>query len=979
MSSLYNHSTGKWVEVADSDVDGLVQSGNYTFAEGTKIPVVSPDGKLGTIPGENATKAFKAGFRWATPQDKQFDLENKNEAIKRKAYGDMAGTAFAAGALKGATLGLSDVVLRGAEEIGILSEGFSEARREIGERSPIAEGIGTGVGVLGTMGVGGPLSVGAQGTKLFKAGEKVAAQALAKGTQEGVKRGLASRIIEKTVPIATGSAVEGAFYGLGEGISEAALGNPDEIVNNLVSNVTFGGLTGGAFGGLIGAGSMAKPALLKVADGVSNVFDKAVAGTARTATKLAGKAALNAQGEVRLAQELGDLIDTPVGQAARQMAREGKWDEVKGLVKEAGVVEKEMIKESKDLARGLNTYLSKVPEADAVLAKEVVAQNGGNLYKAVGQLYNQYKTASRQYVDQVKTLTGPRLYGDIDTAVYKAADALEKIGTKEAKSKADELYNMVGARSGAVKTEGDEVMYLRALKSLTNDKLDSIGEGAYDIGKRLVNDLDGRLKNHPNQFVAESQAVGDSIYSAMSAVRNVLGKQKPNQRAITRLIADPEYLDTLSPALTRLSEFSPELKSFAAAAKGSSERIKALTQFKQKLAYMRGESVDGKLSTDDIEQLLIDIGADSPKIARVEKLKEIQETLAGIEKYSPIDRAIRVLKATGQDASKLESVLPYQKQFDTLDRLQSLVPDGNFLGDVVSRGVRGAIGGALGGPTGAALGVMMGGGTSVRRMMNTLTEIERLSNKGAKLLNRSMKATVEGLTSERLRKVGVVTMANRKSEREEKSSARKNFKPLSKSLAEYSSNPQLIADNVDTAMGNLSGIPGIKQAMATKMAISTQYLAKHIPKDPMAGRYLNANRSNWEPSDSELYRFNRRVAVVHDPKVAMDKIADGSVTPEEIDALRSVYPEIFEKLKADVTQAVMEKGDKIPYDKRITIGTIFGVPTDPSLEPEMIGKLQSTFDVVDEGGRPDGATDSVKRKPKLQMNPGESETAQFQQ
>lgn len=978
MSSLYNHSTGKWVEVADSDVDGLVQSGNYTFAEGVRVPVVTPDGKLGTIPGENATKAFKAGFRWATPQDKQFDLENKNEAIKKKAYGDMAGTAFAAGALKGATLGLSDAALRGAEEVGILPEGVSEARREIGDRSPIAEGIGTGVGVLGTMGVGGPLSVGAQGTKLFKAGEQVAAQALAKGTQEGVKRGLASRIIEKTVPIATGSAVEGAFYGLGEGISEAALGNPDEIVNNLVSNVTFGGLTGGAFGGLIGAGSMAKPALLKVADGVSNVFDKAVAGTARTATKLAGKAALSAQGEARLVQDFGDLIDTEIGQRARQLAREGKWDEVKALAKEADAAANELIKESKDLTKGLNSYISRLPKAEGTILAEVVKQNGGNLVRANKQIKDMYTSASDTYLDQVKTLTGPRVFGQIDDDVFDVAQKLEKIGTSAAKAKADNLYNMVRARSSSVKTEGDEIMYLRAIKGLANDGITQLGE-AYPITRNLVRSIDDKLRvQHPREFVRESQAQGDAIYAALMNTEKLLGETLKTKFQ-KNMLANPQYLDSITTALTRLSEFSPEITEFAKAAKDSSARSVATAKFKQKLESMLMHSLDGKVSTDQIEDLLVTIGADSEKFTRLGRLKEIQAQLQGIEKLSPFDRTIRLLKASGKDASKIEELLPYQKQFDTMDRIQSLVPDGNFLGDVVSRGIRGTIGGALMGATGAAHGVMMGGGTSVRRMMNTLTEIERLSNKGAKLLNRSMKATVEGLTSERLRKVGVVTMANRKSEREEKSSARKNFKQLSKSLAEYSSNPQLIADNLDSAMGNLSGIPAIKQSMAMKMSVATQYLAKHIPKDPMAGRYLNANQSNWEPSDSELYRFNRRVAVVHDPKVAIAKIADGSVTPEEIDALRSVYPEIFEKLKADVTSAVIEKGDKIPYDKRITIGTIFGVPTDPSLEPEMIGKLQSTFDVVDEGGRPDGATDSVKRKPKLQMNPGESETAQFQQ
>lgn len=972
MSRLYDHNSGKWVDVNDSDVNDYVTSGNYSFADGTRIPVMSPDGKLGTIPGENAYDAFKSGFRWATPQDKQFDQERKLESIKEKAFGDAEGTAALAGGLSGITLGASDVALRAGEELGILPEGVTEARREIGERSPLAEGIGTGVGILSTGGLGGLGTVARTGTQAFKAGEQLAAGALSRGVAEGAKQTLASRIIQKAVPIATGSAVEGAFYGLGEGISESALGNPEDVVNNIVSNTTFGALAGGAFGGVMGLGSAAKPALHKVADITGNVFDKAVAGSARLATKLAGKAALSGQGEARLIKELGDLIDTPVGQAARQMARDGKWDEINTLVKEAGKVEKDLIKESTDLARGLNTYLKGVPEAEATIAKEVVAQNGGNLYKAANQLYDQYKAADKIYKQDLKALTGPRVFStpDIDGAVTKAADSLYNMGTAQAKAKADELYNMVSARSAAVRNEGEEVSYLRALKSLTNDGLDRLGEGSYDIARSLVKNLDDKLKNHPNPFVAENQSTGDAIYTALSAVRNVIGKNKPNQKAVSRLIADPEYLDTLSPAFTQLSEFAPEIKSFAASAKGSSQRLKSLQQFKQKLAYMRGESIDGKLTTDDLEQLLIEIGADKQKFSRIEKLKDIQEKLADIEKYSPIDRAIRVLKATGKDASKLEEVLPYQKHFETLEKLQSLAPNSDFTADMVSRGIKATIGGALGGPAGIALG-LMSGATPVRRMVSQLTEIERLSNKGAKLLERSMKSAIDGLTSETVRKAGVITMANRKSERESAKDVRNNFKNVSKTLSQYSGNPQLLADNVEAATGSLRDMPQIKQSLATKMSIATNYLLQHLPKDPMAGRYLNVEDSGWEPSDTELFQFHRRVAIVHDPKVAINKIADGSITPEEVDTLKNVYPEIFNKLKTEVVSTLVESGKKVPYDKRIAIGTIFGVPTDPSLEPEMINRLQESFVEKDEGGRPVGATDSAPRK-KLNINPMET-------
>lgn len=984
MSKLYDHKSAQWVDVPENQINDLVRSGNYTFEDGIDIPVRAPDGQLGTIPSSNAAKAFNAGFTWATATDKQLDRQDKLEAIKEKAFGQSTTTALGMGAARGLTFGGSDVLIRAGEEAGVLPQGVVDAAKETKERQPIASGIGEGGAILAGAVMSGGTSlagtVGRAGNAGYKLGADLGAKALTKAAGEGVKDTLARRIIAKAVPIATGSTVEGAFYGLGTGVSEAALGRSDAVVDNLISNAGFGAVTGGAFGSMFGLAAAGKPLLAKASDSIGNVFDKVVSGTARMATKGLAKASLSVAGESRLSGMVGDLIDTPLGQSARHLAQAGKWDEVADLMKHAGSVEKDLVKETKGLAKGLNKYVSMLPEAEATIVREIAAQNGGDMYKTTTQIYRALNDATEVYKTGLKALTGPTRFGaQIDEDVYEAAESLYQLGTKNATAKADQLLELMQARSERILTEGDEVFYARALKAATNDNLISMGEG-YNIAHSLVKKLDDSyLKGHPNPFVKESQVEGDALYTALSAVRNVIGKGQVNPKAINRMIYDPEFADWLAPLLNKLSEYGPEMTQFGKTAKGTAERMAATKAIRQKMQHMVGESLDGKLTTDNLEDILTEFGADSQKFMRLNRLKDLEEQLAGLAEMNPMDRAIRLLKATGQDSSKIADMLPYQKHFETMDKLQSMRPDGNFVGDIAGRIVKGTIGGMIGGPTGAAIGAVMSGGTSVKRMIDTLTAIEKASNKGAKLLTASMKGAVTALTSDTLRKAVIITRAQRRDEQPNFKEKRSNFKNISKNVVEAAGNPAVIADNVASAVGTLQGTPNLKQALATKMTIAAQYLSQHMPKDPLAGRYMSADDSGWEPNDAELAQFHRRLAVVQDPKVAIDRIADGSVSPEEMDALKTVHPEIFAKLRSEVITTLIEKGTKIPYSKRISIGTIFGVPTDPSLEPAAIAKLQGTFDVqIDEGGRPEGSTS----KPNLDMKPSENvalETAQLQE
>ena len=179
----------------------------------------------------------------------------KEAELERK-YGDSDLRTFGESALSAATFGASDQAIAkfGGEEA-------QQALRERRQRNALAATAGTVAGVVVPTLASGGTSLAAKGVSAGvktastagKVVEGVTAKQLAKILQETGKKKLAKDVILKSIPKTAGSAVEGAAYGVGQLISEEALGTADFNAENLVSHVGMGALIGGAAGGILGS------------------------------------------------------------------------------------------------------------------------------------------------------------------------------------------------------------------------------------------------------------------------------------------------------------------------------------------------------------------------------------------------------------------------------------------------------------------------------------------------------------------------------------------------------------------------------------------------------------------------------------------------------------------------------------------------------------------------------------------------------
>lgn len=209
------------------------------------------------------------------------DLSAAQEDIrKEQLYGDKALEAFTGQALSTATVfGATDVAARAA--------GVSPERlREVRERSPVATGLGTAIGIIvpaaATLGtsaaaqaIATPVRVaGAVGAAAEKAATKALTPLIGK---EAAKRSATQAIVAGA---ARGGA-EGAVAGAGQLVQDVALERADLSMESAIGTIGVGAALGTGLGAVIGTAQASVPSMLKGANkilGVGKKLGKAAAG-----------------------------------------------------------------------------------------------------------------------------------------------------------------------------------------------------------------------------------------------------------------------------------------------------------------------------------------------------------------------------------------------------------------------------------------------------------------------------------------------------------------------------------------------------------------------------------------------------------------------------------------------------------------------------------------------------------------------------
>lgn len=924
MAQLFNHQTKQWEDRPDEEASDLIRAGTHTFAKGIDVPIVAPDGTIGTIKSDVAYDAFKDGFRLQTKADLGEYAKKETARIQQERFDDPA-LAATLGVARGATLGASDVLL----SKGL---GLGEEVKAVKEQSPVISGVGSAAGAIGSMlaapatGVLGAAGLAGRGAKAVTA----AAEARGAGT------------VGKAL-------VEGAYWGAGEGVSEAALGNPDEVVDNLVANIGFGALTGGVFGAA-GVGARASvPYMQKLADGFLGLGEKTIKGTARQIVEKVSVPVLNATGQRDLAKMFPEIIGNEA--LLKDLVAQGRYAEAKEIYKQGLKSAKAVEKESTRLGKEVQKLIKQSSKDEAAIIQQSIDEAGKDIRQALANNFDRLKQMGTEFDQFRDSLTGPAVFGDdflkeVDRQVLK----MSKYGGK-AESVANEIRSQSKAFQQINPTEGSEANLIWTIKQLVKPEARASIKGeAHTVAKKLWSTMDDMLKNqHPNTAIRDHWNKFDPLYRATTQLQKIV--KKKGGAGVDDILFNAGAQKQVAAFLSDLSSFSPELARYHAAGSSLARRKEAMEALGKKFKDLTGEAI----SPENIDAFKELADAFSPKAAKkLDRLKEIQTTMAGFANDKPMDALVKIYRATGKDISELE---PYARFYQNWDKLEALQKASS--GDKLGLPTRGLLGYGVGGPIGAGLALAGEAASNPLRVVQYLGQINNAAEKGRAALSKAFGRVSKSLTDPKM--VSRATVGAIKAEPMERK--RQAYDRVTKKLAELSS-PEAMARAIEEVSGNAESMPQFKMAMALRLQTAASYLQEAMPEDPLAGAQLTI-RSPWKPSDLDVAAFNRKYNAVMNPLSVVDKVADGTATLDEVQALAAVHPDIYSGLQNAIMSGIMENGDKIPYSRRVLLGNLFNIPADYSLTPEFIAQMQQPYQLQDQGGRPSaqGPTGNLEISP----------------
>ena len=121
-----------------------------------------------------------------------------------------------------------------------------------------------------------------------------------------------------------------------------------------------------------------------------------------------------------------------------------------------------------------------------------------------------------------------------------------------------------------------------------------------------------------------------------------------------------------------------------------------------------------------------------------------------------------------------------------------------------------------------------------------------------------------------------------------------------------------------------------------------------------AVQYLNGLRPNTQktlPLDGKVIAnpvqkaaYDRALNIAQKPLIVFDAVKSGTVTPQDVTTLKTIFPPLYEKMSEELTHNLIEHSSKdqdVPYVTRLGLSTFLGQPLDSTMTPQSIAATQN--------------------------------------
>lgn len=536
----------------------------------------------------------------------------------------------------------------------------------------------------------------------------------------------------------------------------------------------------------------------------------------------------------------------------------------------------------------------------------------------------------------------------------------------------DDVYGPQGLKAmdiGKALPPMNENIATQATKTyeLVNSSIKKMVEKPNSYPQRLVDKLQADLDMYESLLSKPEVAAAD-VFEAQQSLKKSLQNYAKFDRHVTPV--SPEY-DFIQQAKGLSNKIRTSLEDTAvwgkagerqaAINKAFSEYLPTLKDFKSKFTTeVNGERVidPGKISTylNQLDKPNAEIKKDILRnfIDSTEKYKQvIRDSHANLGLESPVtDAALNNVLATFNKKTAGAKVADFIAK--------------KFAPEALGTSAGASIGAMVAGPVGGAVGAIMGS-HSLSPFFNQALPV---------LAGLFMKNTANPVAA---KAAANLVMAAVKGEQV----LDKGVKEIFKHTAEVVVPREVDTTKLDKTLRKIQQNPEI---LLNQTRQAAHYMPDHVSAADQtlmrAANYLNSLRPDEDkqaPLDSKPIvnsvakaKYQNALRIAQDPMIVLDKMKQGTLTADDITALGTMYPAVYNKIKSKLlTESVeaVRKGQTIPYKTKISMSMFMGQPLDSTMTPAAIQSTQIQAPTGAHEQQAPQETKGVKSSPALQKMP----------